>query len=312
MVSSCKKVIFVSCTCNYSIGSCLNSFLNYKCYNYVSIFSLFFAFRQLHTNNITCFPIGFSLQLSSGSGCELVPNNFSCVEDGLCNWLLLNATWNSTCLFPCLTITPPISPTQPPINLGPGIMPSPQPPTNLGPGIIPSPQPPTNLGPTIQQQLDDGFAIVINPIIVDGNLVIPFNSTLEILIHSYLNISGCIALNGSLVINVQGQDLSKTQTLKCITANCFSGSLQMVTITNTNHCQNITSIITLVAENSLAVVFNVGSICGFNYTSVIIGIVVGVVGLILLFVILIIAIPNWRHKFFPASQRKVDNSITLQ
>jgi len=256
----------------------------------------------LYSNNITCFESGLSL---NPTACDLLPNNFSCIEDGMCNWIGLNSTWNSsTCQFPCLHITLP----SPPL-----ISPSQTPASPMIPSISPTLTPTnTNATTIFQQQLNDGFAVVTNATFILGNVEIPFNSTLEILTHSYLNISGCITLNGSLDINVQGKQLSKTQNLQVIMANCFIGSFQKVTITNVTNCQNLSVVSSSIVENILVVFIAAHSICGAKNISVVIGSVFGsVIGIILIITILLLLIPSLRYKILPASQKKIDNEMTL-
>jgi len=138
---------------------------------------------------------------------------------------------------------------------------------------------------------------------IDGNLVIPNNSTLEMSTQGSITISGCVTLNGSLVINLQHKPLTSTQTINPIQADCFIGNISTlsVIITNTSKCQEVKPYPSI-KGNILVIVTGANNVCN-NYNSIIIGIVIGVFGLMIIVVILVMVIPSLRHKIFPHSKK---------
>jgi len=81
--------------------------------------------------------------------------------------------------------------------------------------------------------LNETSLVIAGPTLIKGNLVIPFNSTLEIYVDGYLNISGCLTIHGSLVINAQNQHLASKQ-IESIATNCIIGTAQSITVSNVN------------------------------------------------------------------------------
>jgi len=210
-------------------------------------------------------------------------------------WLAIEVLDNST---PPPPPTPP--PTLPPITL--------QPTSTTAPGLNPTVQSPSSL---IQQELNNGIAYVINPTFVPGNLFVPLNATLQVSVNAYLNISGCLTFNGSVVIDVQDQLLHSSQAIKNIEASCFVNLPQAITVTNINKCQKITGISHTIEGDIFEIVVGVDSICGSSNTSIIIGCVVGVFGFCLLSIVIILAIPSLRYKVLPCTQKNVDKEVTL-
>jgi len=136
-----------------------------------------------------------------------------------------------------------------------------------------------------------------------GNLAIPANSTLEISTNGFLNVSGCITFNGSLVINVQDQHLSPMQTIQTIKADCFVGLPESVTITNLNKCQRVTQTSPSVDGNFLEILIGVNNVCGSNNTSIIIATVVVVV--VVAAIVGLLLVRNVRHKVFPCTKKNL-------
>jgi len=158
----------------------------------------------------------------------------------------------------------------------------------------------------LQQIIIGGFAYVPEYVFVPGNFSVPLNSTLEISINGYLNISGCLTFNGSLVIDVNNKVLHSKQTINSIEASCFYGFPQSVQLVNVNACQKLKKVSHTIIGDLLEIVAGVDDVCASsNQTSIIIGIVVGVIGLFLLVVAIVLAIPSLRYKVLPSSQKTV-------
>jgi len=78
-------------------------------------------YLNLGNNLFNCIETSFTAMVNTTTGagldCELTPNSFSYIEDGICDWLTIQSTWQSTCTFPCSsigTLSPTIGPTMAP------------------------------------------------------------------------------------------------------------------------------------------------------------------------------------------------------
>jgi len=131
-----------------------------------------------------------------------------------------------------------------------------------------------------------------------GGLVIPNGVVLQINQGGGLNVTGCVSLGGSLVINATNLNASQHQ-VTAITAECFVNNteFQHVTVAG-SHCQKISNVNQMVEDNSLVVVFQVSGDCHGFSMGAIVAIVIAIL-LSLMVAILAIVVPGFRKRVFP-------------
>jgi len=215
----------------------------------------------LYNNSFTCIN---SLPTNIAM-CTLQPNPWNC-SDPCCDWVYLSANYPGNCdPVECLNIT-----------------------TTL------------TCNP-LQTELDNGFAFVTGAVVVNGNLTVPSKATLEITVHGFVNVSGCVSIEGAIVLDLQNQLLNNnTNKFGVLTASCFIGNGTNTTVSNHNKCQKVTSTAQAVTGNTLFVLVGSSDTCG-SHTNVIAGAVAGgVAGLLILTVIIVVlSVPSLKKKVFP-------------
>jgi len=196
----------------------------------------------------------------------------------------------------------------PPPTISPTISPTTIPPTTI-PTLAIAPSAPSLS--TTQMDLNNGFAEIFSPTFIEGDITVPRNATLEISINSYLNISGCFTLQGSLIINLEQIHFNHPQQYIAIEASCFdNNTLNNVIITNASSCQKFEQSSHL-ENGGLVILLTPMSTCN-NETPIIVGVTLGIIGLFAVFVVIVLAIPSLRYKIQPFHRSQVvDKTVNV-
>jgi len=153
----------------------------------------------------------------------------------------------------------------------------------------------------LQLNLNTGIAEVTTLVEVEGNLIVPSTSILEVTPHGAINVTGCLSFEGGLVIDLQHQHLENNTQLSLIEASCFigNGTASTLSITNVNHCQKVTSTSQAI-DNGILIAFIISSnTC--SDTTVIAGAVAGGVAAVLVIAVIVtvMMVPSLKKQFLP-------------
>jgi len=159
----------------------------------------------------------------------------------------------------------------------------------------------------------DSQIVVQGAVVISGNLTIADGGTLTLNASTSgaLTVFGCANLSGVLNVYV---DPTKYQNIEVIRSACLNGSFAKINGISSGPCYQVSDHSVFENASSLAVTFTLVQVsCSAEDKTLIPGlsrsvsiavIVVSVLGVVILAVVILIAIPTTRQRIFPFAARK--------